>query len=483
MENKKKSAVFIPEVGKIPPQAPEAEEALLGIILLDFNVIDDVCDILKPEMFYRPAHQLIFNSIIELYRKEKYADLLTVMHYLKDKNELEDIGGAVYLTELTEKVVSSHMAVEYSLIIKDKYIQRDVIRICTILSGMAYDGLIDTKDLLEAAERELYSLGEVNILRGAISLGDVLNNVVSEIQKRELIKAELIGIPSGIMTLDRVTLGWQPGDLVIIAARPSMGKSAIAIQMAKFAAQTKTPTLMFSLEMTDTQLGERILSGETGIDSYDLKRGKNINWQVLEKSLTENIDIPLWIDPEPSMNIFEFRSRVRKEKKKHGIELVFCDYLNLFTGDETKENMSEKFGSISKMFKRVAKELGITVIALAQLNRNVEGRKDGFPKLSDLRNSGEIEQDADIVIFPTRYKALGMLEDTTGRNLTNLARFDIAKNRNGRTDIIEVNVSLDCVKWTDIEVTQFDSMLETDMDNRTRYIDFNEPSSSAPWLE
>ncbi len=474
----KGSQIFIPEGGKIPPQAIEAEEGLLGILMVDFGAMDDIGELISPVMFYKPAHQKLYTAIESLFKRDKFADLVTVMQFLRDRGELEEIGGPVYLMELTSKIVTSHMAIEYALIIKDRFIQRDVIRICSTLTGMAYDGNIDTKELLEAAERELFTLGEVNITRGAESIGVILSKVLEVVQKREAVKAELIGVPSGLLSLDRITLGWQPGDLIILAARPSMGKSAIAIQIAKFAALTGYPTLMFSLEMTDTQLGERILSGETGIDSYDLKRGRNLNWTLLEKSLTELIDKPFWIDDSSKMTIYDFRSRVRKEVKKHGIKLVVCDYLNLFTGDESKENMSEKYGSISKMFKQVAKDCGVAVIALAQLNRNVEGRKDGFPKLSDLRNSGEIEADADIVIFPTRYKALGMYEDTNGRDLTKLARLEVAKNRNGRVDVIEVNVSSDCVKWSDIELTSF----ESEPEHKAGYIDFTQPQGEAPWL-
>ena len=205
--------------------------------------------------------------------------------------------------------------------------------------------------------------------------------------------------------------------------------------------------LLFSLEMTDIQLGERYLSTETGADTYDIKQGRNIDWHKIESSLNNNRNVPLWIDDSPHMNIYEFRSKVRKAKKKYGIELVICDYLSLFTGDESKDNMSEKYGSISKMFKSVAKECEVAVIALAQLNRSTEMRASQLPKLSDLRNSGEIEQDADIVIFPVRYKVIGIDHDDKGRDLSEMARIDIAKNRNGRLGILNIRVSPDCMQW------------------------------------
>ena len=443
----KTTPVSLPDFGKVPPQSIQVEEAVLGAILVDSSCIDDVAEILTPQMFYKDAHQKIFEAALTLYKKNKYTDVFSVTNHLRDSMELEVCGGPVYITRLTSLIVSTAMAAQHSQIIKTSYIQREMIRIGTEMQSRGFDPLIETSELLEYAEKELFQLGDTASKKDAIVIGQLLSNVADTILKREELKSELIGVPSGIVELDRITMGWQPGDLIILAARPSMGKSALAIQFAKFAAQLKHPALMFSLEMTDLQLGERYMSHETGADSYDLKRGRNIDWPKIERALSMNKKTPLWIDDSAHMTIYEFRSKVRRAKKRYGIELVICDYLNLFTGDVDKDNMSEKYGSISKMFKQVAKDCQVAVIALAQLNRSPDMRANQFPKLSDLRNSGEIEQDADIVIFPVRYRMVGMLSDENNRDLTDLARIEIAKNRNGRTDFIEVRVSTDCLQW------------------------------------
>lgn len=441
----------MPDFGKVPPQAIQVEEAVLGAIMVASSCIDDIAEILKPEMFYKEAHQKIFGAAVTLYRKSKYADLISIQEELRNRNELESAGGPMALTLMTGKVVTTQMAVQHSYIIKTAYIQREMIRIGSELQTRGFDPMVETADLMEYAEKELYQLGDITSSKEPIGMADLLNNLANIIQIREKTTEEFTGIPSGIITLDRVTLGWQLGDLIILASRPSVGKSALGIQFATFAAKMGHPSLMFSLEMTDLQLGERYMSAETGHNSYDLKRGRNIQWAKIEKLISQGSKTPLWIDDSSSMTIYEFRSKVRRAKKRHSIELVICDYLNLFTGDEDKDNQSEKYGSISKMFKRVAKECKVAVIALAQLNRSPDQRANQLPKLSDLRNSGEIEADADIVLFPIRYAMIGKSIDERGRDLTHLGQIDIAKNRNGRTEFVEVIISEDCLKWGSVE--------------------------------
>lgn len=445
--NNGKKYITLSDFGKVPPQNVEVEASVLGAIMVDSSCIDDVAEILTPDMFYKEAHKIIYQATLTLYKLNKYADIVTVTSYLRDINELETVGGPVYITGLIRTVVSTAQVFQHALIIKTSFIQREMIRIGTELQNRGFDSTIDPADLLEYAERELYALGDSASNKEPIIIGTLLNNLAEIISDREKSTSELIGVSSGITELDRVTMGWQSGDLIIIASRPSMGKSVLGIQFSRFAAQFAHPTLLFSLEMTDLQLGERYLSAETGHDTYDMKRGRNIQWDKIEKALRLNGKTPLWIDDSAHMTIYEFRSKVRRAKKRHKIELVICDYLNLFTGDEDKDNMSEKYGSISKMFKRVAKECGVAVIGLAQLNRNPDMRSSQIPKLSDLRNSGEIEQDADIVIFPVRYKMIGKTENERGEDISNMARIDVAKNRNGRLGVIEVRVSEDCMTW------------------------------------
>lgn len=446
--DKKKTNINTDNFGKIPPQNIEIEEVVLGAILLERTAFEEVQSLINGNVFYKESNKTIFQAAEYLYKKNEQIDVLTVSDVLRKKGEMDSIGGPVYLSELTNKIVSSANIVRHSLLIKEAYIKREIIRIGSELQSMGFDTSIDLSDILDYAEREMFSLGENNTKKEAKSILQIYSKLVEMIEKREKQKNTVTGIPSGIIELDRMTLGWQGGDLIILAARPSMGKSALALQFASFASENKYPTIMFSLEMTEIQLAERLLSTQSGHDNYDIKSGRNIDWNRIEKAIRRAEDMPLYIDDSPTMTIYEFRSKVRRAIKRYGIKMVVCDYLNLFKGDEAKENMSEVYGSISKMFKSVAKECNIPVIGLAQLNRSPDSRTNSFPKLSDLRNSGEIEQDADIVIFPVRYGAISNKErDDQGRNIKEWARIDVAKNRNGKTGDFEVRISPDCMVW------------------------------------
>ena len=457
MKEKTTQVKPFPDFGKVPPNSIEIEGAVLGAILVDSACMDDIAEILTAQMFYKEAHQIIYSAAYSLYKKNQYADLLSLVSHLRNTGELDMVGGIDNIIKITEKIISTAQAVQHSYIIQTTYIQREMIRIGMEMQSRGFDAELDPADLLAYAEKELYQLGDTANKKEPVKISHILKQLTDIIELREKSKSELIGVPSGITALDRITMGWQAGDLIILASRPSMGKSALGVQFGKLAAQYGHPTLMFSLEMTDIQLGERYLSSESGHDSYDLKRGRNIEWPKIERTLNNSENTPFWIDDSAHMSIYEFRSKVRRAKKRHKIELVICDYLNLFTGDIDKENMSEKYGSISKMFKQVAKECKVAVIGLAQLNRSPEMRANAFPKLSDLRNSGEIEQDADIVIFPVRYRMIGMLTDENDRDLKDYARIDVAKNRNGMTDFVEVMVSQDCMQWGIQEENPFDT--------------------------
>lgn len=445
-DRKKRIETILPDFGKVPPQAIEVEEAVIGAAINEGAAIDEVADFLTPDMFYKDANRITWEAILKLYRANKIPDVMTLMDELRNNGNLETVGGIMRIMDLTMKVVSAARIGQHALIVKAKWIQREMIRISQELQNRAFEDTYDPGELIEFAEKELFKVGDITQRKEAIPIGTLLNNLADLISKRCDNKNKLLGAPSGIVELDRVTMGWQGGDLVILASRPSMGKTALAIQFAGFAAKMNKPTLMFSLEMTDIQLGERYITTESGIDSYDIKTGNNISWPLIERAVNANRNVPLYIDDSAKVSIYEFRSKVRRAKKKYGIELVICDYLNLFTGDKNKGNMSEEYGSISKMFKAVAKECKVAVIALAQLNRSPDNRAIMFPKLSDLRNSGEIEQDADIVIFPVRYKAIGQTF-LDGRDVSDRACIDVAKNRNGMTRAIEVRVSKDCMKW------------------------------------
>jgi len=441
----------VDNLGKIPPQAIEAEESLLAAILVQPGIIDDIFGIIVPEMFYNSIHQTIYSNILEIYNKGKEPDLFTLTEQLRKNNELDNIGGPVYLAQIISKVVSSRYAIQHALIIKEKYIRREFIRIGTELRDKSFDDSGELGELIDFAEGSLYTITNESILQDPEQLSIINAETIKVIKKIEGQEIELIGVPSGITLLDRLTLGFQKSDLILIAGRPSMGKTAFSLFISREAAIQGYKILFFSLEMSKRQLSYRLLV-DRFTDINELKLGKDIDWDSVNK---QNGDYAqnIFVDDTPALRAMEIRSIARKFKKKVGIDMIIVDYLQLARGNDAYRKSGNKYaevGDISKVFKSIAKELDIPVIAVSQLSRKVEDRSNPFPILSDLRESGELEQDADIVIFLTRFRRLPekyWIDRKTGDDMRDKAYIDVAKNRQGKCDKILTTASEDAMFW------------------------------------
>jgi replicative DNA helicase len=445
-------------LGKLPPQALDLEEAVLGALMLEKDALSVVIDILKPETFYSEAHQKIFEAITNLFQKSSPVDILTVSAELRKMGALELIGGAYYLTQLTDRVVSAANIEFHARIISQKYIQRELIQISSETITRAYDETSDIFDLLDSAEKSLFDIAQNNLRRDTQKIDDIMRSAVDALEKLRDRTDSLTGVPSGFTGLDRITSGWQPSDLIIIAARPAMGKTAFVLTCARNAAvQYDKPVAVFSLEMSSVQLVNRLISGETEIEQEKLRKGnlQDHEWTQLHSRIGKLTEAPLLIDDTPALNVFEFRAKCRRLKAQYDIQMVIVDYLQLMHGksDGKGGNREQEIGSISRALKSVAKELNIPVIALSQLSRAVESRPGNSkrPMLSDLRESGSIEQDADMVLFLYRPEYYGLTEDENGNSTAGIGEVIIAKHRNGEIATVPLKFVGKYVKFTDLE--------------------------------
>lgn len=446
-------------LGKLPPQAVDLEEAVLGALMLEKDALSAVIDILKPEVFYKESHQRIFESIHALFQKSSPVDILTVTSQLRQQGDLELIGGAYYITELTNRVASAANIEFHARIISQKYIQRELIRISTEIINNAYEDTTDIFDLLDHAEKNLFDIAQNNLRRDSRKMDDIVRESIETLEKLRDKVDGLTGVPSGFTGLDRMTSGWQPSDLVIIAARPAMGKTAFVLSCARNAAvQFKKPVVVFSLEMSSVQLVNRLISGETEIEQEKIRKGNlaEWEWQQLHSKIGTLTEAPLFIDDTPALNIFEFRAKCRRLKAQYDIQMIIVDYLQLMHGKGEGKgggNREQEIGSISRALKSVAKELNVPVLALSQLSRAVESRPGASkrPMLSDLRESGSIEQDADMVLFLYRPEYYGLTEDEEGRSTVGIGEVIIAKHRNGETGTVPLRFIGKFVKFADLE--------------------------------
>ena len=440
-----KSTIINLEKGKIPPQAIDLEEVVLGAMMIDKKGVDEVIDILSPEAFYKEAHQHIFESIFQLFENSEPVDLLTVSSQLKKNQKLDLVGGDFYLISLTQKVSSSAHIEFHARIILQKYIQRSLIKISSEIIEDSYDETQDVFDLLDKAEAKLYEVTQGNIKKSsetAQSLVIQAKKKIEEISNKE----GLSGIPTGFSKLDKLTSGWQDSDLIIVAARPGMGKTALTLSMARnIAVDQNIPVAFFSLEMASVQLITRLISSETGLSSEKLRTGKleKHEWEQLNVKVKGLEKAPLFIDDTPSLSIFDLRAKARRLASQHGIKLIVIDYLQLMTacGSQKGGNREQEISTISRNLKALAKELSVPVIALSQLSRAVETRGGSKrPLLSDLRESGAIEQDADIVSFIYRpeYYKIDEWDDEERSPTEGQAEFIVAKHRNGGLDNIRL---------------------------------------------
>ena len=445
--------------GIAPPQAIELEQAVLGALLLEKDAIIDVQEYIGVDTFYTEEHRLIFKAIQELSTEMKAIDLYTVTERLKSQKLLTKAGGAGYLAQLTQRIASAAHVEFHAKIIAQKYVQRELIRSATEIQRRSYDEEVDVTELIGFAEQEIFKVSEGNVKRSVQVASDILRKALAQIEEASKSAGEYNGVRSGFTDIDSVTLGWQRSDLIIIAARPSMGKTAFVLTMARnMAVEFKTPVAFFSLEMSSVQLMNRLIVAETQLDSKLLRTGNLTpdQWVHLEKQTVELGRSPLFVDDTPALSVYEFRSKARRLKTQHDIQLIIIDYLQLMTAasPETRGNREQEVSLISRTLKAIAKELDVPIIALSQLSRNVENRGGTKrPQLSDLRESGAIEQDADVVAFIHRPEYYGLTTSENGLPTAGMAEIIIAKHRNGEVTDVPMRFIKEQAKFADADAS------------------------------
>lgn len=459
----KKPAQAFETIGKVMPQDKDVEEAVLGALMLEKDAYTTVCDILKPASFYEPKHQRIYEAIQSLGVAQQPIDMLTVVEQLRRNDTLEEIGGPVVISELTSRVASGANVEFHARIVAQKYLARELISFAAAIEGKAFDESNDIDDLLQEAEGKLFEISQRNVKKEVTQIDPVIGQAIEQIQVAANRKSGLSGLESGFHELDKLTSGWQSSDLIIIAARPAMGKTAFVLSMAKnMAVNYNTPVAIFSLEMSNLQLVNRLISNVCELESQKIKSGQlsDIEWDQLMSRVKHLYSAPLFIDDTPSLSILELRTKARRLVREHQVKFIIIDYLQLMNAAGMKFGSREQEVSmISRSLKQLAKELNIPIVALSQLNRSVESRQgsDGKrPQLSDLRESGAIEQDADIVCFihrPEYYTR--STEDANGNDIRGLAEFIVAKHRSGSVDDVKLRFKARFARfenWTDEEV-------------------------------
>ncbi len=453
----KKNDISIKQVGMemgglLPPQSREVEEAVLGALMVEPKVVPDVLDSLNANCFYVEANRKIFQAISALAMAHEAIDYLTITEQLKKTNELEEIGGFHYLIELSQRVGSAVHIDNHIKILLQRYIQRELITISSGIQRDAFNDSIPVDDLMQTAQEKLFTLAQNNMKRDTLPISDVIKEAISDIEANQQRSDGLSGVASGFTGLDKFTLGWQESDLVIVAARPAMGKTAFVLTMARnMAVEHKTPVAFFSLEMSSKQLVKRLLVSETGLSSEKIRGGKKFEeyeMHQLHQRIRDLSTAPLFIDDTPSLSIYEFRSKARRLVNNAKVKLIIIDYLQLMTGPpELKGLREQEVATISRSLKAIAKELGIPIMALSQLSRAVETRGGNKrPQLSDLRESGAIEQDADIVMFIHRPDYYGLAE---GEESKGLAEIILAKHRNGSTGVVNMRFRANEARFVD----------------------------------
>lgn len=448
-------------LGKLPPQATDLEEAVLGALMLEKDALTNVIDILKPESFYKEGHKAIYQAIYDLFQESEPIDILTVTNKLRTDGKIEMVGGPYYITQLTNKVSSAANIEYHARIIVEQSIKRELIRISSEIQRDAFEDTTDVFQLLDRMEQALFDVSESNIRKEYDSMKNVMTQALEEIQNRKDHTDGLTGVPSGLTNLDRLTSGWQPSDLVIIAARPAMGKTAFVLSTIRNAAVDHGKACaIFSLEMSNVQLVNRLISGEAELESEKIKKGNlaEHEWAQLVHKTANLTKAPIFIDDTPALSILELRAKCRRLKQQHDIQMIVIDYLQLMSGDSSKSgggsgNREQEIASISRSLKNLAKELSVPVIALSQLSRAVETRGgDKRPQLSDLRESGSIEQDADMVMFLYRPEYYGITQDENGMPTQGVGEVIVAKHRNGSLDTVQLKFIGKYTKFTDLDL-------------------------------
>jgi len=444
--------------GKMQPQAIDLEVSVLGAILIDNEALSDSIDILKKEYFYKIEHQYIYEAIANLFQESNPIDILTVTEELKRLGNLKKTGGVAYVSSLTSRVSSSANTEYHARIISEKFIQRKLINISSNIIEESLDETIDVFETLNKAEQELFNVTEGTLRKSYDSMSDLIKISLKNIEElRNKEGDSLSGIPSGFSKLDKVTSGWQKSDLIICAARPGMGKTAFALTMARnIAVEYNMGVAVFSLEMSSEQLVNRLISSETEIKSEKLRKGDlaEHEWKQLHSKIKGLSKAPIFIDDTPAISVFELRAKARRLVKKHGVKMLIIDYLQLMTAGGKGGNREQEISTISRSLKGIAKELSIPVMALSQVNRALEQRSgvgSKRPMLSDLRESGAIEQDADIVTFIYRPHYYNIHEWEDGENCLGQGEIIIAKHRNGGLDNIRLKFRAELAKFSDLD--------------------------------
>jgi replicative DNA helicase len=447
--------------GKLPPQAVDLEEAVLGALMLEKSPVNDVIDVLKPESFYKEAHQKIYEAIYELFGESEAIDILTVTQKLRSKGELELAGGPYYISQLTNRVASAAHAESHARIIAQKYILRELIGISSKVIQKAYDETTDVFELLDEAESGLFSVAEGNIRKNYDKMSTLIKQAAEEIEVAMNRDDGVSGVPTGFTALDRVTSGWQRSDMIVIAARPGMGKTAFVISMARnVAVEFNQGVAIFSLEMSSLQIVNRLISGEAEIPAEDIRKGNftQEKFNHLFEKTKKLAEAPIFIDDTPGLSVFELRAKCRRLKQQHNINLIIIDYLQLMSAGGSGGNREQEISTISRSIKEIAKELDIPIIALSQLSRSVETRGgDKRPMLSDLRESGAIEQDADIVSFIYRPEYYQMETWPDETPCAGQGEIIIAKHRNGSLEDVRLKFIGKFAKFDNLDAFSDDS--------------------------
>ena len=454
----KQKTIVVPEMGRLQPQARELEEAVLGALMLEKDAYSIVCEILKPECFYEKAHEKIYAAIVDLAVSQQPVDMLTVTEQLKRRGELEEVGGPFYISQLTSKVASSAHIEYHARIIAQKYVARELITFTATVQDKAFDETIDVEDLMQEAEGKLFEISQRNVKKDVTQINPVIKEAIDMLQIAANRKDGLSGLRTGFEGLDKMTSGWQNSDLIIIAARPAMGKTAFVLSMAKnMAVNHNIPVALFSLEMSNVQLVNRLIVNVCEIPGEKIKSGRleNYEWEQLDFKIKDLYDAPIYVDDTPSLSVFELRTKARRLVREHGIKIIIIDYLQLMNASGMNFGSREQeVSTISRSLKGLAKELNIPIIALSQLNRGVESRQGAEgkrPQLADLRESGAIEQDADMVCFIHRPEYYKITEDERGNSLVGLAEIIIAKHRNGAVGDVRLRFKSEFAKFMNID--------------------------------
>ena len=443
-------------LGKLPPQALDLEESVLGALMLEKDALTNVIDILKPENFYKDANREIYQAIIDLFNNSEPVDLLTVTAQLKKNGKLDIVGGSYYVTQLTTRVNSASNIEYHSRIILEQSIKRQLIEVSGEVQKEAYEDTTDVFDLLDNTEQSLFDISESHIRKNYSQVSGIMKEAIEELESKKSKKDGITGVPSGFIDLDNITSGWQPSDLIIIAGRPSMGKTAFVLSMMRNASiDHDLPMAIFSLEMSSLQIVNRLISSEAELDSDKIKKGnlKDYEWQQLLHKTDQLNNAKIFIDDTPALSILELRAKSRRLKSQHNIQCIIVDYLQLMSGEygKTSGNREQEIASISRSLKAIAKELNVPVLALSQLSRAVETRGgDKRPVLSDLRESGSIEQDADMVLFIYRADRYDINEDEDGNLTAGVAEILLRKNRNGPTGKVKLKFIERFAKFADM---------------------------------